>query len=217
MSKVDNAFAVVGIHTGIGKTVVSAVLTHALNAHYWKPIQAGLEERDSDTVKMLIADGEMRVYPEAVALKMPASPHTAAAAEGVVIDYQSFIIPSASRPLIIETAGGVMSPVSDDVTVADMVAWWQLPVVLVASGYLGSISHTLTAIEVLRGRSIHIAGLIFSGEYDSSAASFIDRYTSVPVIGRVPLLMPLNQVSVAAAAADIKSSAWSTLSGILDL
>ncbi len=192
MNKKYNTIAVLGIHTGIGKTVVSAVLTEALQAHYWKPVQAGIEDRDMITVQSLITDGVARVHPEAVLLRTPASPHTAAAIEGVTIDFQEFSWPVTSTPLLVETAGGVLSPMTDTATMADFVTHYQLPVILVSQNYLGSINHTLTAIETLKNRNIPILGVVMSGDTDTYSESFITSYTNLPIVARIPFIAPLS-------------------------
>jgi dethiobiotin synthetase len=186
MTNGNPTIAILGIHTGIGKTITSAVMTEALGAHYWKPVQAGLEERDTDTVSRLITNGPARVHHEAVQLKMPASPHTAAAAEGITIDHTTFVFPRTTSPLLVETAGGVLSPISHRATMADFVAHFQLPAILVSQNYLGSINHTLAAIEVIRYRGIPLLGVVMNGTSDLSSESFIESYTGVPIIARVP-------------------------------
>lgn len=190
-----NAIAIVGIHTGIGKTIVSAAITELLEADYWKPIQAGVEERDMLTVSGLISNGEGRVHPEAVLLKMPASPHTAAAAEGIEVDYANFKWPDTDKLLVVETAGGVLSPVTDTQTVADMVKYFDLPVVLVSQNYLGSINHTLTAIEALKIRNIRIIGIVINGDPNESSENFIRQYSGEKIVMRMPLINMGNRQS----------------------
>lgn len=199
-----NALAVVGIHTGIGKTVVSAAIAELSGADYWKPIQAGIDERDMLTVKGLISNADNRLHPEAVLLKMPASPHAAAAAEGIEIDYTHFSWPQTPNPLIVETAGGVLSPVSAEKTVADMVAHFQLPTLLVSKNYLGSINHTLMAIEVLRNRKIDLLGIVINGEPNEASEKFIETYSGVKIIMRMPLLYKLNKHNFVSVVGDLK-------------
>lgn len=199
-----NAIAIAGIHTGIGKTIVSAVIAEALGADYWKPVQAGLEERDRDTVARLLTNGAQRVHPEAVALQLPASPHAAAAAEGVVIDYTSFRWPQTTAPLVVETAGGILSPVSDTQTMADMLAYWQIPIVLVTHNYLGSINHTVAAIEVMRARNLPIAALVLSGDDSKESENFVKDYTGLKVAARVPRLLVTDNTSITQCAGTIQ-------------
>src|SRR4051812_17895223 len=103
--------AVVGIHTGIGKTIASAVFCEDLKADYWKPVQAGsLEETDSDIVRKLISNQSTVIHKEAFLLTQPMSPHAAAAIDGVNIEIEKIQFPKTDNILIIETAGGLMSP-----------------------------------------------------------------------------------------------------------
>lgn len=211
MTHSNSIIAILGIHTGIGKTITSAVMTEALGANYWKPVQAGLEERDTDTVSRLITNGPARVHPEAVQLKMPASPHTAAAAEGITIDHTSFLFPTVEAPLLVETAGGVLSPISHNATMADFVAHFQLPAILVSQNYLGSINHTLAAIEVIRHRGIPLLGIVMNGTPDPSSESFIESYTGVSIIARVPHFHDVTHQDVAACAGVIRPALQSVV------
>ena len=198
--------AVVGIHTGIGKTVAAAVLAEALGADYWKPVQAGMEERDTATVRQLITDGDQRVHEEAITLSQPLSPHAAAAIDGVRIDYTKFVWPVTDKPLLVETAGGILSPMSADSTMADFVAHYKMPAILIAQNYLGSINHTLLSIEVLRGRGIQLLGVVVNGIRNDPSETFITEYSKVPIIARIPLFEQLDSDSVRACATEIKHS-----------
>jgi dethiobiotin synthetase len=193
MNDWKNSIAIAGIHTGIGKTIASAVIAEALGADYWKPVQAGVEERDADTVRALISNGAARVHPEAIVLQMPASPHTAAAAEGKVIDFKTFRLPETEKLLLVETAGGVHSPMGNTTTMADFIAYYHLPTLLVSRNYLGSINHTLMSIEVLRARGINIIGLVMNGEHNESSESFIEQYGKVNIVARIPDFSELNR------------------------
>jgi dethiobiotin synthetase len=193
MNDWKNSIAIAGIHTGIGKTIASAVIAEALGADYGKPVQAGVEERDADTVRALISNGAARVHPEAIVLQMPASPHTAAAAEGKVIDFKTFRLPETEKLLLVETAGGVHSPMGNTTTMADFIAYYHLPTLLVSRNYLGSINHTLMSIEVLRARGINIIGLVMNGEHNESSESFIEQYGKVNIVARIPDFSELNR------------------------
>lgn len=196
-SRMNQFIAIGGIHTGIGKTIVAAVLAEAIGADYWKPVQAGIEERDTDTVSRLISNGPSRVHPEAVLLKHPMSPHAAARLESVEIEPKSFIWPRISRPLIIETAGGLLSPISERATMADFVTDFELPLILVIANYLGSINHTLMCLEVIRNRDIKLVGIIISGSRHEPSESFIEQYSGTRISAHIPLLSPVSQESVA--------------------
>lgn len=189
-----------GTDTGIGKTVVAAGLAAALRTHYWKPIQAGLEDgTDSGRAEALgVAQGH--VLPESYRLALPASPHLAAEREGLKIADDRLILPEA-RPLIVEGAGGLMVPIRRDPPwlMIDQFARWNAPVLLVARTALGTINHSLLSIEALRGRGVAIAGLLFVGEPHDDNEATIPALGGVRSFGRLPLLDPLDAPGLAAA------------------
>jgi len=198
--------AITGIHTGIGKTVATSMLAEALGADYWKPVQAGMEERDSDVLMKLLTNGPARVHPEAVCLTQPMSPHAAAAIDNVEVDYKKFKWPITTKVLLVETAGGILSPMSDDSTMADFIAYFKLPTILITQNYLGSINHTLMSIEVLKNRGIKILGLVINGAAYPSSESFIEQYAGIPVLARIPHFETLTQKTIHAAALEIRQA-----------
>ncbi len=158
---------VAGIGTDVGKTVVSAVLTEALQATYWKPVQAG-DLANSDTMKVQRLCGpDCYVLPESFRLNTPASPHLSAAIDKVSITRDAFHLPKLHEHerLVIETAGGLMVPLNDEgLLYIDIIRDWKLPVALVTRHYLGSINHTLLSLYALQQRGIQVEWLIVSGE-----------------------------------------------------
>lgn len=179
-------YFVTGIGTGIGKTVVSTILTEALEADYWKPIQAGgLDDSDTDFVLNNLSNPNSKVHPEQYRLNTPASPHFAAEVDGVNITLDNFSLPETDRPLIVEGAGGLMVPLNEKDLILDLVLHLELPVILVSGIYLGSINHTLLTYDVLRNRNIYIAGIVFNGPPNPPTESIILKHTNLPVILRV--------------------------------
>lgn len=168
---------VTGIGTGVGKTIVSALLTQQLKADYWKPVQAGdLEQSDRITVSGLISNPQSILYPETYRFKMAASPHKAAAFEGVNIQSTDFILPPlTTRPLIIEGAGGLMVPLSDSLLMVDLIRQFQAEAVLVVRNYLGCINHTLLSLQLLLTRNIPVKYLVFNGDMDPDSESIIRK------------------------------------------
>jgi dethiobiotin synthetase len=168
-------FVIVGIGTDVGKTVVSAIFTKALNAWYWKPVQSGdLHYTDTDKVASYLGDS-FRKIPERWKLNTPASPHFAAEIDQVRIDENDFLIPDFS-PLIIEGAGGLMVPLNNEgLLYLDLVEKWNLPVILVSRHYLGSINHTLLSIESLKSRNIKIASVVFNGDENPATENIIKK------------------------------------------
>lgn len=192
------AFALLGIHTDVGKTVCAAILTETLGCDYWKPIQAGTtESTDRERVSTWVNNSYSTIHPEAYLLRTPCSPHAAARMEGIYIDMTKLGNLPTDKPLLIETAGGVMSPINDECVVADWIAHFKWPAVLVVSHYLGSISHTLSAIESIRSRGITLLGLIFNGSPHPESEQLILNYTKAPLLGRIPQLKPLDAQHIA--------------------
>lgn len=191
---------VTGTDTGIGKTVFSAALAGALDAYYWKPVQAGLdEETDRDTVMQLSGLSEQRLVREIYRLKTPASPHLAAKIDGVAIDPQKLAIPQTDRPLVIEGAGGLMVPLAEDLTYIDMMARWGEPVVLCARTTLGTINHSLLSIEALRARKIPFLGVVFIGDENAESERIICKMGEARHLGRLPHLASLTGETLRAA------------------
>jgi dethiobiotin synthetase len=194
---------VTGTDTDAGKTVFSAALTAALDGYYWKPIQCGLDgETDSQIVKQLGGLGPERILPEFYVLKTPASPHFAAEREGVEIDLAQLVVPSVSRPLVIEGAGGLAVPLRRDLLQIDLFSRWKLPVILCASTRLGTINHSLLSIEALKRRAIPILGLAFVGDANPDSEATICAMGGVKRLGRLPRLDPLNNGTLRTAFAD---------------
>jgi len=173
-----------GTDTGIGKTVLAGAIAMATGATYWKPIQAGLDDKtDSERVAAL----GVRTLPEAYRLTTPCSPHRAAEIDGVTLADAALELPPDDR-LVVEGAGGVLVPIRDDLLFADLFARWGLPVVLAARTALGTINHTLLAIEALRARGVPIRGVAFIGDAVENTEATIARIGRVKRLGRLPVL-----------------------------
>ena len=189
---------VTGTDTDIGKSVVSAMLVQALSADYYKPVQAGLDgETDTKFVKRLSGMPNEHFWPETYRLQTPASPHLSAKLDGVTIDVNHLELPHSDRLLIVEGAGGLLVPLTDDVLFIEMFARWQAPVVLCASTRLGTINHSLLSIEALRRRNIEILGVVFVGDKMESSETAIVNFGQVKHLGRLPILDPLDSNSLA--------------------
>lgn len=193
---------VTGTDTDVGKTVFAAALTRALDAFYWKPIQAGLDcATDSAAVAALGVSPE-RLLPEAYRLATPCSPHRAAELDGVTIDPARLDPPDIPSALVIEGAGGALVPITRDQLFADLFARWQLPTVIVARTALGTINHSLLTIEALRHRSVPILGVAFTGDANEDSEATIAQIGGVRRLGRLPHLDPLDATTLATAFAE---------------
>jgi len=187
-------FVIAGTDTGVGKTVFASALVDALSACYWKPVQAGLEpETDTDCVARLSGASASRLLPEAYRLRTPASPHYAARLDGRVIDAAALTPPDCAAPLIVETAGGVLSPLTRETPTADVLALWRIPVILVGRTSLGAINHALLSIEALRRRAIPLHGFVFCGDENIETQETIVDMGKLRSLGRLPPLAPLTR------------------------
>ena len=198
-------YVISGIGTEVGKTVVSAIVSEALQATYWKPVQAGeLNDTDSHKVERLTLN--VRVLPELFQLNEPLSPHAAAEIDGVELNISSFILPNVATNLVIEGAGGILVPINKNgLLYADVFQKWNLPVIIVSRHYLGSINHSLLTAEVLKNRGIKIAGWIFVGDENKTTESIILKITGIPMIARIPMVDKVTKEFVTEQALKIAS------------
>lgn len=201
-------YFVTAIGTDSGKTLLSAILTEALEADYWKPVQAGLPA-DSDTVRALLSNTTSCILPEAVRLKMPASPHAAAAAEDRRISLADIKLPAEAleaagghlqdhrklggRHLVIEGAGGCLVPLNDTESIIELVPQLEAEVVLVSNHYLGSINHTLLTAELLRQRNYPVAGIVFNGTAAPGTEEVILKRTGYRCLLRIARHETINK------------------------
>ena len=176
---------ITGISTDVGKTIASAIITEALEADYWKPIQAGdLDNSDSHFIKSKVKSQKSKIFPNAYQFNTPVSPHLAAELDGITIDLKNIIEPKTANHLVIEGAGGVFVPLNETDFVIDLIQP-DYKVIVVSRHYLGSINHTLLTIEALKNRGIHIAGIIFSGNKNLPTETIILNTTQLKCIGRI--------------------------------
>ena len=187
-------FVVCGTDTDVGKTVVSALLVQGLGAHYWKPVQSGLEGGgDTGRVQQLLGLPPERVWPEAYRLTAPVSPHWAAERDGLTIDPARLALPAWDGPLVVETAGGLLVPLRRNWLQIEQIAVWGLPVLLVARSGLGTLNHTLLSLEALERRSIPVLGLVLNGDPHPDNPRTLAALGGVPVLAELPPLDPLDR------------------------
>jgi len=184
-------YFVTAIGTDSGKTLVSAILTQALGADYWKPVQAGLPA-DTDTVKSLVTNPMTNFHTEAFRLNTPASPHAAARIDGVEVTVDEIGMVQTDNDLVIEGAGGLMVPLNDEEFVIDIARKNAVEVVLVADLYLGSINHTLLTVDYLKRNDIKVKGIIFNGEANEESERIIALHSGYKVLLRLPKLGMIN-------------------------
>jgi dethiobiotin synthetase len=190
---------IAGIHTGIGKTFTSAVLCEAFGYDYWKPVQAGdLDNSDSIFIKRNVSNLLCTIHPEAYRLQIPASPHFAADTEGVVIEREKFVLPKTNNKLLVETAGGIMSPLAKGFLIIDLMKQLNLPTIVVSENYLGSINHTLMTVKALQDAKIPIKGIVFNGDKVQSSVDFILEHTQLPLLFSIPKFNVVNNAVIKA-------------------
>jgi dethiobiotin synthetase len=205
---------ITGIGTNVGKTVVSAILTEALQADYWKPIQSGtIEGRDSEIIRSLISNSKTIIHPETYLLKQPLSPHFAAKLENVEIDLNKINTPVGlsdpdsyrdNKNLIIEGAGGLLVPINKTNFVIDIAKKTDCEIVLVISNYLGCINHALLSIDYLIKNNFKIHALVFNGNFETVVKEAIVGHVPKSKIIDIPTLQPLTKSSVLRVASTIQ-------------
>lgn len=189
MKDFPKEFFVTGTDTGIGKTVISAMLMSGLDATYWKPIQAGLdEETDTEFVQRVAQVESENIVPEHFRLETPMSPHGAADIDNIKIELSDFKLPKySSKHLIVEGAGGLIVPINWKETIIDLIAHLDLPVLLVARSSLGTLNHTLLSLEALNSRGITVFGVILNGEKHPPNKETIEKFGKIRVFEIEPL------------------------------
>lgn len=188
---------VTGTDTEVGKTLVAAGLLRGLRrdgeARYWKPVQSGVVENDDTTTVARWNELPAEVLPQPVyRLKAPVSPHLAAELEGFVVD-RARILRTAENvlaepgPLVVEGAGGALTPLGPGLLVADLLRLTGLPAIIVANDRLGAINQTLLTVEACRRRDIPVLGVVLNrGQSFFGNAEAIEAYGDVKVLGRFP-------------------------------
>jgi len=189
-----SGFFVTGTDTDVGKTLVSAWLLTHLDGSYWKPVQAGSEPAtDSATVQRLAELPLGHILPEAYLLPEALAPHEAARRAGVTLDMRKLELPPCDGLVIVEGAGGLMVPITDDASMIDLAAELDLPIVLVARSTLGTINHTLLSLEAIRRRGLPLAGVVITGPETPHNRAAIERYGQIEVIAEIPWLETVNR------------------------
>ena len=201
---------VTGTDTGIGKTLVSAALLHALaqqgaRCAGMKPVSAGFVESNgrwvNDDVETLKAAASVQV-PDALinpcALREPLAPHIAAEHEGRLIDIDAIrgaaiSIAALADIVIVEGVGGFRVPLTNTFDTADLAAELALPIVLVVGLRLGCLNHALLTAEAIRARGLALAGWVANSidpampSRDENVAT-LDRLLEAPRLGLIPHL-----------------------------
>ena len=193
---------ITGTGTDIGKTLISSIITEALNADYWKPVQAGFTEgTDSLFVREMISNKKSKIHPELYRLKMPASPHISAPAEQKEIKIKEIIahLPKTKNQLIIEGAGGLMVPLNTKELILNLIKKLDAKVIIVSKNELGSINHSLLTAAVLKKEKVNVAGWIFTEDYKDYEQE-IAEWSGFPMIASVKHLPVISKKTIKAEA-----------------
>ncbi len=192
---------VTGTDTGVGKTVVAAMLTLALRGVYWKPIQSGTAEgSDRERVAGITGLPGSHFRRERYCLREPLSPHRAAELDGVEIDPDELDLPGDIPDeswLIVEGAGGVLVPINRGTLLVELFSGWRAPAVLVARTALGTINHTLLSLEALKCHGVDVLGVVFVGETVRDSERTIVEFGRVKRLGHLPLLPVIDAPALA--------------------
>lgn len=190
-------YFVTGISTGVGKTLVSALLCEYLKADYFKPVQTGYPpDKDSDWIKQYVSFN-IRIHQEKYLLKLPASPHLAAAREHITIDIQQIQLPSTNNHLIIEGAGGLLVPLNHQHYISDLINHLNAECILVISNYLGCINHALLSLYYIQQQNIPFKGIILNGNFEKEVKDAIVKNLSTDkIISEIPYFESIDKSSI---------------------
>ena len=187
-------FIICGTDTDVGKTLISSFFVRGLKSFYWKPIQSGIEtETDSQSILRLSGIKKEKILKEAYIFQKPVSPHWAAEIDGKKIDINLLNLPKIDGSIVIETAGGLMVPITRNFLQIDQIRKWNLPVIIVCRSSLGTLNHTLLTIEALKKRNIKILGLIINGEKHLDNPKTLREFSKLPIIAEFPRLNNIDK------------------------
>jgi dethiobiotin synthetase len=198
-------YFITGIGTDVGKSIAASIITEALEADYWKPIQAGdLESSDTLKVQQFVKNETTVYHQESYRLKHPMSPHAAAERDGVEIKLQNIKLPVTQNHLVVEGAGGLLVPLNKKDTILDLITQLDCEVILVSRHYLGSINHTLMSVELLKSRNISIKGILFNGAENKDTEAIVKEMSGLDIIGRIEELKDINKEVINSIAQGLK-------------
>lgn len=192
-------FFITGTDTGVGKTVLSALLVAALDGIYWKPVQTGaIEGTDRASVRLWAAPLEQQLLPERYCFDPPVSPHLAAREAGIRIALEAFGFPEApaNRTWIVEGAGGAMVPLNEHNLMLDLMRQLELPVIVAARTMLGTINHTLLTLAALRDANLSVRGVVMIGAENIENSRAIEHYGGVRIVGNIPILDRIHRAAL---------------------
>ena len=182
-----------GTDTDVGKTIVSSFFVQGLKGTYWKPIQSGTEEgTDTKTVCNLLNLAPNRYLSEIYKFEAPVSPHWAAEQESTLIEPRNLKLPNLDKLIIVETAGGLMVPLTRDWLQIDQLKVWGAPIILVARTGLGTLNHTLLSLEALKKRDLKVLGIVLNGPPHKDNPRTLEQFGDTQILATLPIFDEVN-------------------------
>jgi 8-amino-7-oxononanoate synthase len=198
----NHGIVLLGTDTSVGKTTVAAALLHLLAARGrrpvpFKPVETAAAPSPADATTLLAASGRDDLPIEVVcpfAFPLPLAPAAAAAAAGVTLSIQTLLGAAATArtygtPLVVESAGGLLTPYGHQLTSCDLALALGFPVLLIARNALGTINHTALAVGEIRRRCLPLLGIIL---VHTDASEAPDQPSNAPLIAELIGEMPLG-------------------------
>lgn len=209
-----SGFFITGTDTDVGKTVAAAWAVLQLQGAYWKPVQSGLSdgETDSGFVRRVAGLAEGEILPSRYELEAPLSPDQAAKREAVDIRLVDFDLPDHARPLVVEGAGGLLVPLNEREMMIDLIGKLGLPVIVVARSGLGTINHSLLTLNALRDAGVGVSGVILNGPSMPENRAAIERFGRARILAELPRLDKLDRDSLLAVKPLVPVEEWALIS-----
>jgi len=207
-----NTLLITGTDTGAGKTVVTTALAAYWQKYYpqrsWgimKPLQSGVGDRELYQKLFSLQQSVEEITP--LYFAAPLAPPIAAAKENRRVDlalvWQTFSQLRSQREfLLVEALGGLGSPITDELTVADLARDWRLPTIIVLPVKLGAIAQAVANVALARQCNVNLLGIVLNcveyrteGEIaDWTPSDLIKSLTNTPILGCLPYLDNLEDV-----------------------
>jgi dethiobiotin synthetase len=219
-------FFITATDTGVGKTVVAAALVRALSREGlsvcgMKPVESGCKSKggalipaDGNFLKEVSEVSEPISSITPVRFKEPLAPLVAAKRKGIKIDLKKIWLKFRELSekydaVVVEGIGGLMVPIKEEYFVSDLASDIGLPVIVVASAYLGTINHTLLTVEHAQSKDLDVAGIIFNHPSkpegtvaEKTNPDVVEDLAQVPVIGVMPYLEKMSASAIESAASE---------------
>ena len=210
------SYFVTATDTGVGKTAVTASLAacmkkRGINVGVMKPIATGNQQKKgfkSSDVSLLVEssgvkDSEDVINP--IFLPLPVSPYDACKNLEIAIDIKIVkekfdVLKKSHDVVLVEGIGGILTPITKDYFVADMIKMLGLETIIVTRSTLGTLNHTMMTVNTCKQYGISIKGIIINshdskgGPEEKNAPATIYEITKIPIIGVIPFIKDLQKI-----------------------